>query len=141
MKKTEITQFNDMSKKHKLLCVKIKKQLELIHKAFCKVNRLSVCIGDFRDTLLDDFQFTKINCIYKTRDRYNEDEPYEQTRPIELMFLNFKELIEYYEEGLKEYKLKRKEELKKYREKNKKVIKRNELKQYKRLHKKYGGKK
>ncbi len=140
MKKTEIIQFKSIGKKHKTLCVKIRKQLELIHKAFCKVNRLAVGIEDFRTDLLDDFEFTKISCIYKTKDRY-DDEPYEQTRPIELMFLNFEELIEYYEKQLEEYKLKRKEELRVYREKNNEDIKINELKEYKRLHRKYGDKK
>lgn len=140
MKKAEITQFNNIGKKHKLLCIKIKKQLELIHKSFCKVNRMAVGMGDFKDSILDDFEFTKTSCIYKTRCRY-DDEPDINRDPIELMFLDFEELIIYHKKGLEEYKLKEEKRLKEYQEKNKDIIEKNELKQYKKLHKKYGKKK
>lgn len=141
MKKTEITQFNNIDKKRKLLCIKIKKQLELIHKAFCKVNKLAIGMGDFRNEVLDDFEFTKTSCIYKTICRYGDDEPDINIRPIELIFLDFEELVMYYEKELEEYKLKRKKEQEEHKEKNKEIILKDELKQYKKLHKKYGNKK
>lgn len=140
MKKAEITQFNNISKKHKLLCIKIKEQLGLIRKAFCKVNKLAIGMGDFESRILDDFEFTKTSCIYKTRCEY-DDEPDINRNPIGLMLLDFEELIIYYKKGLEEYKLKRKKEHDEYKEKNKEIILKNELMQYKKLHKKYGKKK
>lgn len=125
MKKAEITQFNNIGKKHNLLCIKIKKQLELIHKAFCKVNKLAIRMGDFRSRVLDDFEFTKTSCIYKTRCEYG-DEPNINRDPIGLMLLDFGELIIYYKKELEEYKLKRKKEHDEYKEKNKEIILKND---------------